>query len=259
MVDRNSRREKDLDLIKEHWEKEETVSLKDRNLKELERLAIVKWLEKLEGKALADIGCGDASDTLYYCDYIEDVWGFDYSKSMLRKAKEITKGKVKLARFDIIKEDLENKFDIITTKRCLINLGNFNNQKNSIQKIHDSLNPGGYYIMLECSMDGLLNLNTMRQQLNLEHISEPFHDVYFDMNNLTQFLKNLFHVESLETFSTYYFLTRIYNHLLDIDEKKLHEYDSIAKKMHQNLSVFGSHILGPQFLYVLRKKSGGAP
>ena len=107
--------------------------------------------------------------------------------------------------------------------------------------------------------DGLLNLNTMRQQMNLEPISEPFHDVHFDLNDLTQFLKSLFHVESLETFSTYYFLTRIYNHLLDIDEIKLHEYDSVAKTIHQNLDLFGSHILGPQFLYILRKKTDRIP
>lgn len=254
MVEQNPNRQKDLNLIKEHWEKEKTVSLRDRNLKELERIAIVKWLERLKGKALADIGCGDASDTLYYCDYVEDVWGFDYSKSILRKAKKITKGKVNLVEFDIIKENLEKKFDIVITKRCLINLGNFRNQKISIQKIYDILNPNGYYLMLECSLDGLLNLNIMRQQLNLEPILEPFHDVYFDLNKLIKFIKNFFHIESIENFSTYYFLTRIYNLLLDIEENNLYKFDSVAKNIHLNLNIFGSYILGPQFLFVLRKR-----
>ena len=191
LTKRDSSKGKDLKIAKEHWEKQETVSLKDRNLRELERFSIINQLKKIKPTTLADIGCGDCSDTIYYSDYVENIFAFDYSETMLRKAAKIVSNKrIKLSKFDILKEAINIKVDIITTKRCLINLGTFENQKDAIRKIHDSLNKDGYYLMLECSLDGLNNLNILRQKVALNPIPSPFHNLYFELNDLMSFIQD---------------------------------------------------------------------
>lgn len=250
LIDLN--KNKNLGLIKEHWESEETVSLRDVNHKELEKLSIIECLKKLKGGSLIDIGCGDTSDTVCYCDYVNDVCGFDYSDTMLRKAKEVSKDRIRVSRLDLLEDDISLKADIVTTKRFMVNLGNFENQKRAILKIYDCLNKDGYYLMLECCIDGLNNLNTMRQRVGLGEIEEPFHNTYFELNELTGFVSNHFYIEKVKYFSTYCFLTRVYNHLLEQDIVK--KFDDVAKAIHLSFDLLGADIVGPQFLMVLRKK-----
>lgn len=220
--------QKSLNEIKKHWENPATVSLGDRNLQELERSFVIHALNKI-GKvdSLADIGCGDASDTIYWIDFAREVFGYDYSAAMIEKANMRAEGRIKLSQFDILHDELGQKFDVIISKRCLINLGNFENQKEGILKIYESIKDNGSYIMLECCSDGLNNLNFMRGRFDLEPIEKPFHNVYFELNRLTGFITKYFHIDEIKFFSTYYFLTRIYNQMLD--KQKFKEFDVVAK------------------------------
>jgi predicted TPR repeat methyltransferase len=141
---------KDLKLIKMHWEDPKTVSLKDRNLQEIERHYITESLKKIGGiEALADIGCGDGVDTAYWCDFAKDVTGYDYSASMIKKARKNLRGKANLFQIDLLKDKLPHLFNVVITKRCLINLGNFENQKKVLLKINKSMKKKGHYVMLE--------------------------------------------------------------------------------------------------------------
>lgn len=247
------RKIKNLARIKKHWENPDTVSLKDKNLQELERSYILEILRRL-GKIdfLADIGCGDASDTIYWRDYAKKVNAYDYSRRMLEKINKAHRNRLKVFHFDILKDELGQEFDVVITKRCLINLGSFINQKKAILKIHASIRKGGYYIMLESCKEGLKKMSFMRRKVGLRPINEPFHNVYFQLNSLTKFIKNYFHIEEIKYFSTYYFLTRVYSQLLDKD--RFLEFDKVAKKFQMSLDVLGSTIIGPQFLMVLKKK-----
>lgn len=81
----------------------------------------------------------------------QNIYAYDYSKSMLTKASKNIKDKknITLSELDILKDDITTKADVALTKRMLINLGSFENQK----KIHND----GYFIMLETSIDGLFS------------------------------------------------------------------------------------------------------
>lgn len=246
-------RKKDLMVIRKHWENRKAVSLKDKNLQELERCSILAYLKRLGrvGK-IADIGCGDCLDTLSFAPFAKKVFGYDYSSSMLEKAKKNTKGRVDLSRFDLIKDELPGKFDVVITKRCLINLGSFKNQVESIKKIRCSLKKGGYYLMLECSQDGLKNLNLLRTKFGLSPLKEPFHNLYFDFRSLIKELGRYFTFDKISNFSTYYFLTRVYNQSLD--SKGFERFDNLAKKSQLEAGFLNSLFIGPQFLLALKKK-----
>ncbi|OGI00310.1 MAG: hypothetical protein A2Y25_01625 [Candidatus Melainabacteria bacterium GWF2_37_15] len=246
---------KNLDLIKNYWENENTVSLKDGNLQSIERNAIldaVKTLPESSLDILFDIGCGDATDTIFFLEHFKKCYGYDYSKQMLEKAINNCKEKIiKFRNFDILNDDFNEKCTVAITKRCLINLGNFENQKKAILKIHNALNDNGYYLMLETCIDGLNNLNILRNKFNLESLKEPHHNTYFKLNNLLEFLKNYFEIQVMFNFSTYFFLTRVYNPALTADYMK---YDTIAKEVYEKIDLFeGKNILSPQFLLILKK------
>ena len=246
--------EKDLTIIKNHWENPETESLKDKNLQLVERSAIIEQLEKIKISRLADIGCGNCEDTIFFSNYANLVDAFDFSEKMIKEAiNTITASKtekINVAKLDLINDQILNSYNTIITKRTLINLGNFKNQKKAIQKIHNSLVKNGYYIMLECSLDGLDNMNSIRKNFSMEKIPMPFHNYHFVIEKLLEFTENLFEVVIKRYFSDYFFLTRIVGPLLN--NKDPYKHDSTFKEL-SNLKLINKHI-GPQFLLVLRKK-----
>jgi len=242
----------ELARIREHWENEKTVSIKDKNLQELERECIVDELRKLRPRLLVDLGCGDCSDTVYYCNYASVVHAYDYSSTMLQKASRFHRDNLLLKELNILDQDIDVKADAVITKRCLINLGNFENQKMAIKKIYNSLNGDGYYLMLECSYDGLNTLNGYRKLMGLQAIEPSFHNVYFNWNELREYVDRLYVVEKTGYFSLYYFFTRFYNQLIDDTDYK--KFDSIAKRLHKSLGMFHDVQIGAQFFMMLRKK-----
>ena len=106
--------------------------------------------------------------------------------------------------------------------------------------------------MLECCIEGLDKLNYMRKRIGLEPINEPYHNVYFEFKKLKSFIQKYFYIERIKPFSTYYFLTRIYNQALDAE--RFTKFDPVAKKFNLSFTIFGSDIIGPQFLMILKKR-----
>ena len=147
-------------------------------------------------------------------------------------------------------QDIKNRYDLIITKRTLINLGNFENQKRVIQKIYNSLNENGYYVMLECSKDGLDNMNEIRKIFLLDEIPMPFHNLHFSLKMLSEFLEDYFEIVTKTYFSDYFFLTRIVAPY--IDKKEPYKFDNAFKDL-SSLNLIKKNV-SPQFLMLLRKK-----
>jgi ubiquinone/menaquinone biosynthesis C-methylase UbiE len=247
--------EKDLQVIKEHWEKKKTTSLRDLNLQLLEREVIINFIKKSGKSILKDIGCGDGSDTVHFSKYVDQVYAYDYSSAMIDKASDNLSSidTVHLGKLDIINEKIEQTSDLVLTKRTLINLGSFERQKAAINKIHNSIEKNGFFIMLETSVEGLINLNSYRSKFGLSVIPEPFHNTLFKLDELKSFLREYFVIEDIKYFSTYFFLTRVYNFLLEGENS--YKYDVFARSIEEhNINLFDSEIIGPQFCMLLRKK-----
>ena len=66
------------------------------------------------------------------------------------------------------------------------------------------------------------------------------------------YINEYFYVIDVKNFSTYYFLTRVYNQI--ISKERYTEFDAISKMVHERIDMFGSTIIGPQFLMVLKKR-----
>lgn len=68
--------------------------------------------------------------------------------------------------------------DIVLSQRCLINLKDWPEQRQALDRIYALTKPGGFFIMLEAFESGLRNINVARAQLGLPPISPAWHNVY---------------------------------------------------------------------------------
>jgi SAM-dependent methyltransferase len=245
-----------IERIREHWEKAGVVSLKDGNLRNLEIDSIVGVLnEFVSGKdqlKLADFGCGDGLDTEKFSKLVNHTIGYDYSSEMLLRAKKFENETLKFSQLDLLTDEISQMCDIAISKRCIINLGSWENQSKSLRKIGDSIKPGGLYIMLECFVEGLDEINIHRSKARLPKLEMPFHNTYLNYEGTIDFLKKDFEVIREIDFSTYYFLTRCL--LPTLSGEINDEADSKMKFLSENNDFFKGAGIGPQRLLCLRKR-----
>lgn len=97
---------------KQVYEKNMLWSCKDRTL-EVHEVIIDRKISK-EDKIL-EIGCGEGRDAIYLLDNGYNVLAVDYSNSVIDKCKFLSNNKYnnKFKQFDLIKDDMDEKFKFI--------------------------------------------------------------------------------------------------------------------------------------------------
>ena len=180
--------------------------------KELEQKFIINNIP-VKSRVL-DIGCGDGS-TIHRLHQEKQVTGIgiDYSKEMINKAiyRQMNSDIlfINKSMFLVSNEDL-GQFNVVYTQRCLINLDSFEEQKKAINRIKGLLKPNGIFIMVEATLDGLEQTNKLRQTLGLNVILPPWHNLYFNINDVSTLQTDDFFIEKIEEVSsTYYFISRV--------------------------------------------------
>lgn len=227
--------------------------------REMEINAIAKYIKN--GSSVLDIGCGNGYSTIKFAQKFNKIKikGIDYSEEMIRQAKasleKLDGGLAKRISFDVgdvLKMDFEEKFNIITTDRCLINLINFNQQKKAIKNIAGLLKSGGLYIMCENTLEGLGKINSLRKIVGLSEIPVRWHNLYFREKALVGFLKGYFKIIEIDNFeSLYYIASRVFNAKLTPEGQKP-DYNAKINKIAAQLPSVGDY--GPTKVFVLRKK-----
>lgn len=201
--------------IQNYWENSNTISIIDKNLHKIEIDTVCRHL--LPTDYLADIGCGSGEAIAKYAKKVYKCIGIEKSNYFRKKASElISKNNltnVEIKKGDILDLDIKNKLNVIITQRLLINLSNWEDQKESILLIHKALKPYGRYIMIENTNECFTNLNNMRKNVNLEPIPLHWHNFFFDRQKMLNFMKERFKLVKEYDFSLYYFLTRVYTQM----------------------------------------------
>lgn len=246
--------------VKQHWEDPQTVSLRDENLRVLEQRTISIHLEPVE--SLLEMGCGDCINTLAYSCHAKTTWAIDYSLEMIRKARlRIQREALPLTHlingdFFLLKA-LRKKFQTIVSQRCLVNLSGWTEQQEAISAIAEKLDDRGMFLMLETTLDGLENLNRLRQRVGLPSIPQPWHNRNFDLQRLRDFLERYFLIEAMTDFSFYFVITRVLNPLLgfSVDHPQSKKLDEVTRELAEKIGPLGIEGIGPQIFFKLRKKS----
>lgn len=228
-------------------------TLDDENLRGLEIAAIEKYLSS--NTRVLDIGCGNGFSTLQFAKK-KDIFidGMDYAEDMVKNALDLLKlnpqlkERVKFFVGDVTGSlPVTNKYDIIITERCLINLCSWERQKQAFLKIKDMLNENGKLLMLEGVKDNLDKLNEVRSRLKLPPIKVVWHNLFFEKEKFETFISKHFKIEAVDNFgSTYMLISRSILHKVFKDK-----FDKDIDYLTTLLPNFGNY--NYQQLYVLSK------
>ena len=224
------------DNIKEYWDNNNVESMYDKNMLEIEIQTILEHLD--ESDSVIDIGCGEGEGTVHYFNKVKELIAIDFSDTRLAKLKA-NNDKIETMQMDMRKltfDKIQKKFSKAITQRSLINLKNFEEQKEVIENIHSILEVGGKYIMVEGFTEGVEAINEIRTDFNLSPIEIKWHNCFFVKNDLLDFMSPYFKLEYTRDFSLFFFLTRVFNAILKKPEipKWDDPVNNLAKTMELN-------------------------
>ena len=226
--------------------------------KQLEITAIANYIQ--EGMRILEVGCGNGLTAIELARRFDvTLVGIDYAEEMVSAAKELAGKQVLRGQLQFQVGDVqklvglrEALFDLIYTERVIINLPDWPTQKQAIIDICQLVVPGGAFVMLENSEDGLDSINVLRKQIGLEAVSPPWHNRYFRDDDLAQLSIPDVILEKTDFYSsTYYFLSRVVNAWLAKREGKEPEYDAAVNQLALELPAIGQ--LGQGRIWVWRK------
>ena len=188
-----------------------TATLGEKYLRLLEIKKMSALLKKYNPQSILDVGCGNGYSTKVYAKKFpsKKFIGIDFSEDMIINAN---KGKMDNCDFfvgDVLDFDtLPNKdFDLIFTQRCLQNLENYEKQKLAIRNLLKLKSNKGLLLLMECSKDGVKQLNDMRVKFKKQPQEgiEPWHNCFFrDIDLMRDFGARIVHFAS-----TYMFLAKV--------------------------------------------------
>lgn len=247
--------------------KEKYSTSPDHNLKELE---IDFILAHIKGPDILDLGCGNGYTLLRIAEKLKgNLTGVDFSSGMINGAEHLSKThdaplkcKPVFLQRDVLTFTPERgmgSVDTVITERFLLNLPARSLQHAVIKRIHSFLRPGGTYIMIEGSKEGLIALNKLRRAAGLKPIPDRGRDNLssrkFNNTAITVFLKSYFDIIDTKTFDLYYILSRIiYPYFVFPEDPKYTDpMNTIARVLHQHADLDSSgigHVKG----YVLKKR-----
>jgi ubiquinone/menaquinone biosynthesis C-methylase UbiE len=238
-----------------------TVTNRDPQLAQLERECILQYISA--DSSILDIGCGDASHTVYYAARAKEAWGLEPVESLLalaRQRREMNSiQNLTLVRGNALEASTffaESSIDLVITQRCLINLEQWKHQKEALQQIASILEPGGLYVMIEGFMDELRELNSIRQAVGLSEIKVVPQNHFFENAEFEPFITECFTIENKHDFGFYMFQSRVYHPLVIAPEQPKHDaiLNRVAQELSPHVSVTGFEKYSYDRCYVLRRK-----
>jgi len=230
---------------KKYWEEEETQSMSDPRIAELESRALEKRI--LANDIVLDIGCGSGDGAKYVMERCEEYTGFERSKTMIKKFKEKYSHKIVEGDMKDIPEEFDGKFSVVMCQRSLINLETREEQKAVLKRIRKLLKPKGRILLCEAYEEGLEELNRLRKELGLDEMKPRWHNLYLTNKLVKEALSN-WTIIHFEDFSLYYLITRVLRAAAEYpdiptEDSQLNE---VAQKIHEKkLSGTGMMMIGP--------------
>ena len=219
----------DLEELKKRYEtialeEDDKTTASDFNLRELEIDTASQYIK--DGDILLDIGSGTGYTLRQYASRFRiQAHGIDYAENMITTAKKKLSnagnhiGTVEFKHASVTEIPFsDNYFDVVTSSRCLMALLDWETQKQAITEVWRVLKPGGTFVMMEGTLQGVNRLNRMRNKFGLSEIDPSGRDrlytLKFDEEQLIQYCLPIFDLAKIERFGMYYFLTRIVHPLL---------------------------------------------
>lgn len=255
---------KNSEEIKDYWENRAASDASAQSttmdiwLRHIEAEYLKSEIGSHNPQLICDIGCGDGLTTINCAKAFlnKKFFGFDYSKSMIKNAEANKRNylvdNVEFLVSDVTNNLLDQKFDFLFTTRCLINLENWDAQKDAISRIYEGIAPGGIYLMIENFQDSHNQFNSVRKQFGLPEIDIRDHNCFFHKPRTLDFLEKKFEViKQINISSSYYLVSRIIYSSICLKSGVKPDYNDIHHQLAANLPFVGEY--GPVRALTLRK------
>lgn len=187
------------------------ATLGEQYLRLLEIKTMIRFIRKYRPCSVLDVGCGNGYSTKVFAKMFPDIQfvGVDYSEKMISLANKNKGANCKFFLGDILAPDSlpDGKFDLILSQRCLQNLVDYENQRKAIKNLFLKKSSSGVLLFMECSKDGVEQLNKTRIRFGDEPLPgiEPWHNNFFiDRNIIDDFGADVVYFSS-----TYMFLAKV--------------------------------------------------
>lgn len=187
------------------------ATLRETHLREVEVRAMESKIRALRPATVLDVGCGNGWSTRRYARRFPGVRfvGVDFSAEMIRYAKLDVPPNCSFAVADVLDAASlpAGPFDLVMTQRCVQNLPDWETQRSAVGNLLSRRSRGGAVLLMECSKNGVKQLNGLRRRLRLPPIEgiEPWHNAFLRDELMTREFG-----ATVEFFSsTYMFLTKV--------------------------------------------------
>ena len=208
-------------LVREHYKQEAethglapTATMADATTRAKEVAALLSYLKT--GDRCLEVGCGNGAGSLQIARTKKlSMTCIDFSPDLIALAmqqpKTGVKGSLRFRQQDVLQLDERAVFDIVFTERCIINLLDWNDQKEALRRMTKAVKKGGLLLLLEAYKDGLEELNRARHEVGLPPIPPAYHNLHLDKGAVTEYLRGEgFELKEENNFlSSYYFGSRV--------------------------------------------------
>lgn len=259
-----------LEEIKKHWDRagsevnegaKVTPTSRDPYLAVLERENICHYLNKT--RLGLEIGCGDGSHSISYAKSLKHLIGIDIALSLIRKARERSFSE-SLQNAEFLVGSVLNmeamfhsrKFDCIISQRCIINLPNWDYQKDVILQCHNLLRSNGLLLITEGFQDELNNLNKIRKSLGLSEIEVVSYNRNLIRKKFDSFVEKYFDIVGTRHYGVYLFLSRVFHPLAVLPEYPKHDskLNETAMTISRRVQIPNLEECSYNLFYLLKKK-----
>ena len=187
------------------------ATLRETHLRDVELRAMMRKIRQLAPLRVLDVGCGNGWSTRQYAQAFPHTQfvGMDFSEEMIRHARYTNIRNLKFAVGNVLDPATlpRGSFDLVITQRCLQNLPDWETQKRALNHLREVRSPHGRIMLMECSKDGVAQLNALRVEMGLEPLAdiEPWHNCFMrDAQLIREYGANVEYFSS-----TYMFLAKV--------------------------------------------------
>lgn len=255
-------------FIKEYWENQalkykehQTVSWGDNFAIDLEIAEIGKHIKV--GDLVLDMGCANGFASFRQLEEKKPskIFGVDYSENMIKYADLVRKDYPAKEKIEFQVGDIrdipfgDNTFDVVYTTRVIINLPNWEEQKQAIDECVRVTKPGGTIVFSEAFYEPLMLLNSLRILKQLPPLVEHDFNRYLKKDKLEKYFIDKNFIFDYSDFSSIYYLGSRFLRELVTNPSDYSGYSNPINKIFYEIeSLYSGGGFGIQQAYIIYKK-----
>jgi SAM-dependent methyltransferase len=185
------------------------VNLMDLFQRDLEYDHVCRYLD--QDMTILEVGCGNGFSTNRFRELVKHVDAFDYSETMIARAREVYGERNNRFVHDNILAPryLTRLYDAVLCIRVLINLRDLTEQRRAIHNMVALVRPGGRLVLVEGFREGFSALSALRAQVGLPAVQPASINVYSEIADLVPEVGPAFEMEARFHLGAYDYLTRV--------------------------------------------------